>query len=185
MILMLLYVFSKMEFFVLGSFFTIESNDTVLSSLAIFQIKGPNDRIIFERRRETEGKFVFQTAMSGIYSFCFSNKMSTYTQKSVSLDIDIGLSKDQKQTTTGGQDVAKPEHLTPLESSIQQLHDALVTIQNEQKYLKMREIRHRYTTESTNQRVIVWNAFEAITLVAMSLFQIYYLRRFFEDRRSI
>jgi hypothetical protein len=151
-------------------------------------IKGPDDRLIYGRRRETEGKYVFQTTLGGTYSFCFSNQMSTYTQKSVSLDIDIGLAKEKQQQqkgVAGEQEVAKPEHLTPLETSVQQLHDALVTIQNEQKYLKMREIRHRYTTESTNQRVIVWNAFEALTLVAMSLFQIYYLRRFFEDRRSI
>jgi hypothetical protein len=112
--------------------------------------------------------------------------MSTYTQKSVSLDIDIGLTKEQRQKSgTDAQDAAKPEHLTPLETSIQQLHDLLSTIQNEQKYLKMREIRHRYTTDSTNRRVLFWNAFEAFVLLAMCLFQIYYLRRFFEDKRSI
>ncbi len=41
-----------------------------------------------------------------------------------------------------------------------------------------RHINNIYAaTDSTNTRVIWWNIFEAVALVGMSVFQIYYLRR--------
>ncbi len=39
--------------------------------------------------------------------------------------------------------------------------------------------------ESTNSRVVMWAVFEALVLVAMTLGQIYYLKRFFEVRRVV
>ena len=39
--------------------------------------------------------------------------------------------------------------------------------------------------ESTNSRVVMWAVFEALILVAMTVGQIYYLKRFFEVRRVI
>ena len=39
--------------------------------------------------------------------------------------------------------------------------------------------------DSTNSRVVMWSAFEALVLLAMTLGQVYYLKRFFEVRRVI
>lgn len=39
--------------------------------------------------------------------------------------------------------------------------------------------------ESTNARVLWWSIFEALVLVAMSAWQVYYLRRFFEVKRVV
>jgi hypothetical protein len=39
--------------------------------------------------------------------------------------------------------------------------------------------------ESTNQRVVMWAVFEALILVAMTMGQVYYLKRFFEVRRVV
>lgn len=66
-----------------------------------------------------------------------------------------------------------------------QLSEGLTAITNEQAYMRMRERVHRNTSESTNSRVVWWSAFEVIVLLAMSLWQIYYLRRFFEVKRIV
>jgi hypothetical protein len=140
-------------------------------------VKGPDGRIIYQRRREQEGRYTFQAPLNGMYTVCFSNQMSSFSSKQISFDIDVGK-ETEKETE-------KPEDLSPLETSISQLSNLLATVQSEQKYLKMREIRHKLTTDSTNTRVIWWNIFEAFAVVGMSVFQIYYLKRFFEDKRTI
>jgi len=141
------------------------------------KITAPDQRIVYEGVRESEGKYTFNTYSPGLYSFCFSNRMSTLTPKTVSFIITIGESNKI--------DVAKQEHLTPLENSIIQLTEGVNAIQAEQEYMKMREQAHRNTNESTNARILWWSIFEALVLVAMSVWQVYYLRRFFEVKRVV
>jgi len=144
------------------------------------QIKGPDGRIIYNAERQTEGKYSFVAHEHGLYTFCFSNRMSTLTPKVVSFVANIGEAPPPTPI-----DGAKPEHLTTLEASVAQLAASVQSAVNEQSYLKMREAVHRNTNESTNGRVIWWSLFEVLVLLAMSLWQIYYLRRFFEVKRPV
>uniref|UniRef100_T1IXE4 GOLD domain-containing protein n=1 Tax=Strigamia maritima TaxID=126957 RepID=T1IXE4_STRMM len=57
-----------------------------------FRISGPDGAVIKEGERETNGKFIFAAHMDGIYTYCFSNKMSTMTPKIVMFSLDIGES---------------------------------------------------------------------------------------------
>eukprot|EP01111_Echinosteliopsis_oligospora_P012896 TRINITY_DN448_c0_g1_i1.p1 TRINITY_DN448_c0_g1~~TRINITY_DN448_c0_g1_i1.p1 ORF type:complete len:207 (-),score=56.28 TRINITY_DN448_c0_g1_i1:71-691(-) len=141
------------------------------------KITSPDQRVIYEGVRETEGKYTFNTFTPGLYSFCFSNRMSTLTPKTVSFIITVGENAPK--------DVAKRDDITPLENSITQLAEGLSAVQAEQDYMKIREQAHRNTNESTNGRVLWWSVFEAMVLVAMSVWQIYYLRRFFEVKRVV
>jgi hypothetical protein len=40
-------------------------------------------------------------------------------------------------------------------------------------------------SESTNQRVIQWSFFQAAALVAVSLLQIFYIKKLFETTRTV
>lgn len=106
--------------------------------------------------------------------------MSRLTPKEV--DVEISVTGPNKG---GNDELAKKEHLDPLETQILQLSAAISAVHNEQKYMKMRETRHRYTNDSTNSRVLWWSFFEAVILIGASLFQVYYLRRFFEQKTSL
>jgi hypothetical protein len=77
------------------------------------------------------------------------------------------------------------DHSNKLTEMIKELSTALVGVKHEQEYMEVRDKIHRKINESTNSRVVMWSFFEAIVLVAMTVGQVYYLKRFFEVRRVV
>lgn len=72
-----------------------------------------------------------------------------------------------------------------LQDMIKELSTTLTGVKHEQEYMQVRDRIHRSINESTNSRVVLWSFFEALVLVAMTLGQVYYLKRFFEVRRVV
>eukprot|EP00455_Lapot_gusevi_P047724 TRINITY_DN64_c0_g1_i2.p1 TRINITY_DN64_c0_g1~~TRINITY_DN64_c0_g1_i2.p1 ORF type:complete len:148 (-),score=44.70 TRINITY_DN64_c0_g1_i2:142-585(-) len=142
-----------------------------------FKIFDPSGKVAFDLERESEATFSFISNDAGMYRFCFSNSMSTVTAKTVSFQLHVG-------SALGNHEVAKKEHLTPLENSVVMLSDGLKSVHDTLNYLKIRERVHRNTNESTNSRVMWWFFFENVVLISMSLWQVYYLRHFFETKRQ-
>ena len=56
----------------------------------IWQITGPDQKVIYSGERETNGKYAFAAYMDGTYHYCFSNKMSSMTPKIVKFSMDLG-----------------------------------------------------------------------------------------------
>jgi len=144
-----------------------------------FSIVGPNGEVIETGDRVTNGKYTFAATIDGVYTYCFSNKMSTMTPKIIMFSMDIG-----DAPTAHDADAASTNH-TKLEEMIKELSSALRTVKHEQDYMAVRERVHRQINESTNSRVVLWSFFEAFVLISMTVGQIYYLKRFFEVRRVV
>ena len=53
------------------------------------KIIGPDGTIIYQGERESTGKYTFAANKEGIYTYCFSNKMSTMTPKIVMFNMEI------------------------------------------------------------------------------------------------
>lgn len=96
---------------------------------------------------------------------------------------------------------------------IGQLSEAMTGVKHEQEYMEVRERIHRASeyiasgeysvdlfvrfiilvslylptavNDNTNSRVVWWSFFESLVLVAMTLGQVFYLKRFFEVRRVV
>jgi len=142
---------------------------------------GPDRKSIYSGTREQDGRYSFSAPLTGSYSFCFSNIMSTVTAKQVQLSVTVGnMQRDQDPS-----DIASEDEVSPIMDAVVQLEDAIAAIEGDQEYLKMREYAHRNTNESTNDRVVWWSFFEILILLSMSVWQVYYLKRFFEVRRVV
>lgn len=144
------------------------------------KIYGPDGKIIHSGDRESNGKYTFAAHMDGSYKYCFSNAMSTMTPKIVVFDLDIG-DKPKEQVDKEAGD-ANQNKLTEM---INELSTSLTGVKHEQEYMEVRERIHRSINDNTNSRVVLWSFFEALVLVAMTLGQVYYLKRFFEVRRVV
>ena len=63
---------------------------------------------------------------------------------------------------------------------VKQLSELLAQIKDEQSYIVVRERTHRNTAESTNARVKWWSIFQLGVLIGEGIFQVWWLKRFFE-----
>jgi hypothetical protein len=145
------------------------------------KITGPDQKVIHSEERASSGKYTFAAHMDGIYQYCFGNKMSTMTPKAVMFSMDIAVPTTGPAANTGPDGT---EH-NKLEEQIKELSAALTSVKHEQEYMSVRDRIHRSINESTNSRVVLWAFFEALVLVAMTLGQVFYLKRFFEVRRVV
>lgn len=68
----------------------------------------------------------------------------------------------------------------PLDQEVRKLSEMLEMVKDEQGYIVLRERTHRNTAESTNARVKWWNLFVIGIVIGESVFQVWWLRRFFE-----
>jgi hypothetical protein len=61
----------------------------------------------------------------------------------------------------------------------------LAQVKDEQSYIVVRERVHRNTAESTNARVKWWSIFQLAVLIGEGIFQVWWLKRFFEVGYSV
>ena len=98
---------------------------------------GPKDEAHYSVLRQRSGHFTVLAPMAGNYRLCFSSRMSTMVPKKVAFSMHKG---DELY-----RDMAKQEHITPLEEEVSRLQDALALVEDEQEYMWARE---RATAES-------------------------------------
>ncbi|VDM48319.1 unnamed protein product [Toxocara canis] len=146
------------------------------------KITGPDNKEIYKGERESSGKYTFAAHMDGVYTYCFSNQMSTMTPKVVMFTMEIA-SAGHEMSPENTQDTAAEGK--KLEEMVRELSTALTSVKHEQEYMEVRERVHRSINENTNSRVVLWAVFEALVLVSMTVGQIFYLKRFFEVRRVV
>ncbi|KAJ6846710.1 transmembrane emp24 domain-containing protein p24beta3 [Iris pallida] len=129
-------------------------------------VTSPGGNTVHTMKGTSGDKFEFKAPRGGMYKFCFHNPQRT--RESVSFYIHSGHIPNEHQ-------IAKDEHLDPINVKIAELREALESVTAEQKYLKAREARHRYTNESTRSRLIFYAVMEYLILAGASAVQVVYI----------
>ncbi|KAJ3151191.1 hypothetical protein HDU86_006182 [Geranomyces michiganensis] len=147
-----------------------------------YEVTGPNQEEILTGLRERQGDFIFSAPAAGEHAFCFSNKMSTFSEKVIDFDVTAEHEQNNSLNPVGhdlsGKEDAKA-HVRPLEESVQHLHEMVGGLARQQKYFRTRENRNFATVESTQNRIFWFGGSEAFMLVVVAAFQVFVIQAFF------
>lgn len=137
-------------------------------------LEAPNTEIIYKQIKTQFDSHQFTASMSGAYKACFSNEFSTFSHKLVYMDFRVG---DQLPV---GEHVTV---MTQMESSAEEVHKHLSSILDYQTHHRLREAQARKRAEDLNIRVLLWSIMETLTILIISVGQVYVLRTFFTERK--
>lgn len=130
--------------------------------------------MVLKRTDLDHGDEQVKAQTSGKYQYCFSNEKTSRVDLDVSFNIHGVVYVDVNDPKADSLDYA-----------IQRMSQLTNDVKAEQTYLVIRERTHRNTAESTNSRVKWWSVFQVLVVAANSVFQIYYLKRFFEVKSVV
>ncbi|CAO0793811.1 unnamed protein product [Mucor circinelloides] len=140
-----------------------------------FWISDPDDNVLVSTTKKTQSSKSVTANKAGRYTYCFSNKISTVSAKSVNFNANINLKNE----------VNENNEEDPLKNEIEELADSILAVKAEQEYIVARERRHRDTAESTNTRVKWWSVAQIALLIVVCFWQVHYLKHFFEVKRAV
>lgn len=143
-------------------------------TLSLLQITNPNGQYETYQKSTSNGDYSFDATMDGKYTYCFGNEHWGATSKEVSFNVHGIVYVSESDA---------PQD--PLETEVRKLSELVAQVKDEQSYIIVRERTHRNTAESTNARVKWWNLFVIGIVIGESVFQVWWLRRFFEVKRVV
>ncbi|WYZ34904.1 hypothetical protein EsH8_I_001180 [Colletotrichum jinshuiense] len=139
-----------------------------------FWITNPQGQYETFDKSVSNGDFSFTAKHDGKYTYCFGNEHWGAHSKEVSFNVHGIVYVSESDVPAD-----------PLEVEVRHLSELLAQVKDEQSYIVIRERTHRNTAESTNSRVKWWNLFVIGLVVGESVFQVWWLRRFFEVKRVV
>ncbi|KAI9844046.1 MAG: p24 complex component [Thelocarpon superellum] len=139
-----------------------------------FFIEEPNGNKQINEIRASSGDHSFDAIQDGTYTYCFSNERWAAATKEVSFNVHGVVYVPESEASSD-----------PLEAQVRQLSELLSQVKDEQTYIVIRERTHRNTAESTNARVKWWSIFQLGVLIGEGVFQVWWLKRFFEVKRVV
>ncbi|KAF2159151.1 hypothetical protein M409DRAFT_61100 [Zasmidium cellare ATCC 36951] len=134
-----------------------------------FWIQAPAGNNLIDQRTVSSGDHSFEAKEDGKYTYCFSNEHWSANTKEVSFNVHGIVYVPESEAPSD-----------PLEKEVRSMSELLAQVKDEQGYIVVRERTHRNTAESTNSRVKWWSIFQLGVLIGEGVFQVWWLRRFFE-----
>ncbi|PGH21510.1 hypothetical protein AJ80_03178 [Polytolypa hystricis UAMH7299] len=136
-----------------------------------FWVEDPSGYRQYYKQAVSSDDYTFTAGRDGKYLYCFGNEAWSSNSKEVSFNVHGVVYVPESEMPTD-----------PLEAEVKRLSEELTFVTSEQSYIVVRERTHRNTAESTNARVKWWSLFQLAIIIGEGVFQVWWLKRFFEVR---
>nr|XP_040570066.1 transmembrane emp24 domain-containing protein 3-like isoform X1 [Lepeophtheirus salmonis] len=152
-------------------------------------ITDPRKAIIYQDQRKQYESFTFTALTSGEYSICFSNEFSTFSHKLVYFDLQVGEEAplpgvgDHLTAMTQEDNFSLKMYLTEMETSTQEVHKNLNSIDDFQTHHRLSETQGRKRAEDLNESVMIWSSFVSIAILLIGFLQVVILKSFFSEKK--
>jgi len=169
-----------------GNFELIKPTDTNKPlPLAVTLTTEDEDQPLYEIKNAPDGTFALDAKQGGIWDLCIANGKlgkSDGIARSVGFAIRVTsqhtVIDDNKEDATAGS-------LNDLLELSEQLNEGLLTLTDHQTYMRQREATHEKTLRTAKARVYWWTVAESVVLFILAVWQIVYIRQFFEIKRRV
>lgn len=149
----------------------------------VVSVYDPSGKKIYSADKESYGVFSIKAEVDGKHTYCFDNKgLGGYTKRVVFTVHGIDYRDDSVVTTEDDKGKKLDENL---EKEINSLNKRLRIIREEYEFTLGRFIQNKFLANKINSRVFWWSFGEISVIVGICVWQIYYLKRFFEVRRIV
>ncbi|OWM90163.1 hypothetical protein CDL15_Pgr006484 [Punica granatum] len=159
---------------VLADYYIVDDDHAHLRSSTISsRVTSPYGDNLHHNENVTHDQFAFTTTVSGNYVACFwiNGQHQEGAGLTIGLDWKIGIAA--KYWDSGVE-----LELRKLEGAVEAIHNNLI-------YLKNREADMREISEITNARVAWFSIMSLGVSIIVSVFQLWYLRRYFQKKKLI
>ena len=129
------------------------------------------------RREDQTGHFAVTAQREGPHRVCVSNNATT--TRGVTLNLRTALEVADHDT------VAKKEHVEAIEAELERMKKMAVHIYEEMLYMRTRSDQQHATNASTRGRLLWVEVVMMFVVLLMGLWQIQYLKRYFQVKKLI
>lgn len=145
------------------------------------KVTSPYGNNLHHKENVTYGQFAFTTTEAGNYLACFwvDGHNSGGKDVSVNLEWRTGISAKDWES------VARKEKIQGVELELRKLEGVVQAIHENLLFLKTRESEMRTVSEKTNSRVAWFSIMSLGVCIAVSVFQLWHLTRYFQKKKLI
>jgi len=145
-------------------------------SHSVTTILSPSNAVIFEKHDHT-GHFAVTAQHEGLHRVCVHNNETH--KRDVTITIKTALEVSDHAS------VAKKEHVEAIEAELDRMKKMAVHVYEEMLYMRTRSETMQATNESTRARLLWVEVVMMCTVLIMGLWQIQYLKRYFQVKKLI
>ncbi|KAL1526059.1 hypothetical protein AB1Y20_020880 [Prymnesium parvum] len=146
------------------------------SHSATLTIRSPFDAIVFEKH-DASGHFAITAAVNGVHRVCIFNNATS--PRRMTINIKTALEVSDHST------VAKKEHVDAIEAELDRMRKMAVHVYEEMLYMRTRSETMQATSESMRGRLLWVELVMMCIVMIMGLWQIQYLKRYFQVKKLI